>query len=324
MLSGLIDQDLKPREPLVADLEGDVQLEVGVEATEAALIDALGGTNVLFTTSRLPVTETVLEAATDLELVAKIGTGIDSIDLDAAAEHDVTVVYTPGLNALAVAEHAVSLLLAVNRNVLRGQRTIEAGGWRDEMPLSRSLTGQTIGIVGFGNVGKRVAGLLDGFHTETLAFDPYVHEIDTQITGTTLLELEELLARADSVVVTAALTDETRGMIDADALESLDDDAVLVNTSRGAIVDQPALLEAIRDGSIGGAGLDAFETEPLPEDSPFRDHDNVVLTPHIAATTREYRHSAVETLAELTTAHIEGSDLPDRFVAVRPTERPVD
>lgn len=314
-MNGLVDQDIKPRNRLVAGLGDRLNLEVGVESSEDALIDALEGTEILFTTSRLPVTERVLEAATDLELVAKIGTGLDSIDLAAATDHGVSVVYTPGLNALSVAEHAIALLLAVNRNVLLGQQKLEDGGWRDSMPTSQPVAQQTVGIVGFGNIGSRVAGLLSGFQTETIVSDPYVHEIDTQITGAELVSLEELLSTADAVVVTAELTDETRGLIDEDALEMMAEDATLVNTARGPIVDQSALIDAIREGSIAGAGLDVFETEPLPPDSPLHEYDNVVVTPHIAASAVNARRDAIGTLVELAETYLSDEELPDRFVA---------
>lgn len=314
-MNGLVDQDIKPRDQLSIDLGDRLDLEVGVENNEDALIDALEGTEILFTTSRLPVTERVLEAATDLDLVAKIGTGLDSIDLEAASDHGVTVVYTPGLNAISVAEHAIALLLAVNRNIVLGQQMLEAGGWRDSMPTSQPVAQQTVGIIGFGDIGSRVAGLLSGFQTETIVSDPYVHEIDTQITGAELVSLEELLSTADAVVVTAELTDETRGLIDEDALEMMSEDATLVNTARGPIVDQSALVDAIQEGSIAGAGLDVFETEPLPADSPLHEYDNVIVTPHIAASTITSRRDAIGMLADLTKTYLDEEELPDRFVA---------
>ncbi|WP_049928554.1 NAD(P)-dependent oxidoreductase [Halopiger goleimassiliensis] len=318
MVRALVDQDIKPREILFDVADDRLEFEVGVESDESALIEALADTPVLVTSSRLPVTERVLESAPDLELVAKIGTGLDSVDLVAAADNGVTVVHTPGLNALSVAEHALSLLLAVNRNVFLGQQALEAGKWRDAMPTSRPVAGQTIGIVGFGNVGSRVAGLLDGFNADVLAYDPYVHEIDTQITGAELVSLDRLLTESDAVVVTAELTEETRGMIDEAAFEKLSEDATLVNTARGPIVDQSALVDAIRTGSIAGAGLDVFETEPLPADSPLHEYDEIVVTPHIAASTDRSRRATIEALIELVNAYVREESLPDRFVAADP------
>jgi len=314
------EQGVKPRDVLGRAVGDALALEVGVDPTEEALIDALDGVEVLFTTSRLPVTRRVLANADSLRLVAKIGTGIDTIDLDAAAEHGVAVVYTPGMNALSVAEHALTLLLAVKRNVLMGQRALEAGKWRDEVPNARPVAGTSVGIVGFGNVGSRLAGLLDGFNVDVYAHDPYVHEIDAQITGATLTDLETVLSEPEAVVVTAEHTAETRGMIDADALATMADDAVLVNTARGPIVDTEALIAALRDDTIAGAGLDVFETEPLPADSPLHEFDNVVVTPHIAASSVRARSAILETLVECTFEIMDGGTPTERFVAVPPSE----
>jgi len=316
----LVDQDVKPRDVLERAVGDALALEIGVDPTEEALIDALDGVEVLFTTSRLPVTRRVLANADSLRLVAKIGTGIDTIDLDAAAEHGVAVVYTPGMNALSVAEHALTLLLAVKRNVLMGQRALEAGKWRDEVPNARPVAGTSVGIVGFGNVGSRLAGLLDGFNVDVYAHDPYVHEIDAQITGATLTDLETVLSEPEAVVVTAEHTAETRGMIVADALATMADDAVLVNTARGPIVDTEALIAALRDDTIAGAGLDVFETEPLPADSPLHEFDNVVVTPHIAASSVRARSAILETLVECTFEIMDGGTPTERFVAVPPSE----
>lgn len=319
--TALVDQDLKPREVLEREVGDAIHLDVGVDPSEDALIDRLKGVEILFTTSRLPVSRRVLEAVDELRLVAKVGTGLDTIDLDAAAGRDVTVVYTPGLNALSVAEHALTLLLSVKRNVLIGDRALEKGTWRDEVPNATPVAGTSVGIVGFGNVGSRLAGLLDGFNADVYAYDPYIHDIDTQITGTTLTEFETVLSEPEAVVITAEHTEETRGMIDADALAAMDDDAVLVNTARGPIVDTEALIDALRAGAIGGAGLDVFETEPLPAESPLHEFENVVTTPHIAASSVRARSEIIETLVGCTFEILDGELPPDRFVAVAPSRR---
>jgi len=317
-LSVLVDQDVKPRDALVEGLGDAATVAVGVDTDEDALIAALEGIDVVVTTSRLPLSERVF-AAVDLSMVAKVGTGLNNVDLAAAADHGVTVAYTPGMNALSVAEHALTLMLAVRRNVVRAERTLQAGGWRDEVPNARPLTDTTVGLVGFGDVGRRLAGLLDGFHAEVLAYDPYVHDIETEVTGATMTDLDTVLDRADTVAVVAELTPETRGLIDADALDRMAEDAVLVNTSRGPIVDEDALLAALEGGAVAGAGLDVFETEPLPADSRLHGFENVVTTPHVAASSVRARTRIVERLTDCIGTHVEGGELPDRFVAARPT-----
>lgn len=317
-ISGLVDQDVKPRDRLFERIDDRFALEVGVAPTEAAVIENLKGKQVLFTTSRLPLTADVFEAVDSLRLVSKIGTGLDNIDLEAAASAGVAVLYTPGMNALSVAEHALSLLLAVNRNVVVGQDALREGLWRDEVPNARAVTGTTIGIIGFGNVGSRLAGLLSGFNTTVLAYDPYVHPIDTDITGADLVDLSTLLESSDAVVVTAEHTAETHQMIDSAVLSQMKSSAILVNTARGPIVDQDALIDSLTNGTIAGAGLDVFEDEPLSADSPLHDFENVVVTPHIAASSIRARSNIIDTLVDRTHDYFDGNAIDDRFVAVLP------
>lgn len=313
----LIDQDVHPHEPFSETLDRDVELEVAGELDESGLIEALDGVDVLVTTSRLSVTRRVL-SATDLPMVAKVGTGIDNVDLEAAAEVGTTVVYTPGLNALSVAEHAVTLLLAVRRNLRPGRAAIENDGWRDEVPSATPVTGTTCGIIGFGNIGRRIARLLHGFDAEILAYDPYVHHIDTDLTGAELVDFGTVLDSADTLIVAAELTDETRGMVDRAALDRLDPDTVLVNATRGPIVETDALIDALEADEIAGAGLDVFEEEPLGSDSPLLSFEQVVVTPHIAGSSIRARSSIIETLAGLVADHFEERTLPGRFLAAQP------
>lgn len=318
MPTGLVDQDIQPSEYLRSNVGDAIDLTFGIEGQEAALIEALCEKTVLFTTSRLPVTEQVLQNVSSLELVAKIGTGLDNIDLDAARKHGVTVLYTPGLNALSVAEHALALLLAVNRNIVTGQKTLETGGWRDVLPLSRSLSGKTVGIIGFGNVGRRLAGLLAGFHVDILAHDPYVSDIETQVTGAELISLDELLTNSNAVVVTAELTDETRHLINRQRFKQMKETATFINTARGPIVDQDALIDAVAEGVIAGAGLDVFETEPLPSSSPVHTIENIVITPHIGGSSIEARKAAINTLVDIALKYFDDEPISSRFIAIQP------
>ena len=314
-MKALVDQDVQPFGTLEDAVDDRLDLTVGVEASEAALVDALDGMDVLFTTSRLPITDDVLAAAEDLQVVGKIGTGIDNVDLDAAADLGIGVTYTPGLNAAAVAEYTLGLAIAVSRDIVHNDRLLEAGGWRDETDLNTTVNGRSVGIVGFGDVGSRVAAFFSGLNVEVLAYDPYVFEEDTDVTGAELADLDDLLARSDIVTVNAELTDETRGLIDADAFARMQDSAILINTARGSIVSESALIDALERGEIAGAGLDVFETEPLPADSPLHDFDNVVATPHVAATTTETRVDIVRTLVDNVFGMLDGSGAPERYTA---------
>jgi len=316
---GLIDRDIQPRDRLVSAVDDAVDVTVGGSATEDELIEDLAGVDVVFTTSRLPLSRRVLES-TDLRLIAKIGTGIDNVDLPTARRLGIPVTYTPGMNALSVAEHTLALLLAVTRRVDQTQSILRSGGWRDEAPLGTLLTGRTVGIVGYGNVGRRVAKLLSGFEPTLLASDPYVREIDGELTGTELTSLDRVLTESDAVIVNAELTDETCGLIGAPELAKMKASAVLVNTARGPIVDTEALVDALDAGELAGAGLDVFETEPLPADSPLHDCENVVTTPHTAAMTSAYREKAVDTLSANALALLRNEPIADHFLAVPPQE----
>lgn len=311
----VIDQDIAPTERLLEQLPDDWEVAVGIEGSPEAAAEALADAHVAFVTSRIPVVRPVIEAAADLEVVAKIGTGIDNVDLEAAEANDVVVTYTPGHNALSVAEHTLCLVLATARRLTEGRRTVEAGGWRDEVALGRRISGSTVGIVGFGNVGKRFGTLLAGFDVDVLVCDPYVPTIDAELARGENAPLDRLLAESDVVVVNAELTEETRGLIGEEELSLMEDTAILVNTARGPIVDEDALLSALHSGEIAGAGLDVFAAEPIGADHELLDAEGVVLTPHVGGTTAESRAETVDRLVENVLAILDGDPVPDRYLA---------
>lgn len=315
--TALVDPDVQPADVLKDVVEPSITLKFGGPETESELIDALADKDILFTTSRLSVTERVL-AETDLSVVAKLGTGIDNVDLDAAQDRGIIVTHTPGMNALSVAEHTITLLLTVARRVNETQDLLRSGGWRDTAPMGTLVSGKTVGIFGYGNIGRRVGKLLSGFDVETLAHDPYVRDIDTELTDTELVSFDRLLSQSDFIVVNAALTEETRGKFDAAAFSKMQSGTILVNTARGPIVDTAALIDAYQEGVLAGAGLDVFETEPLPADSPLHDLENVITTPHISAMTLDYRERGVTTLAQNTLALLRGDSINNEFLAVSP------
>lgn len=315
---GLADEDLRPHSRLREAVGDIVDLEFGAPGTEEDLIAALDGIDVVFATSRLPLSRRVLEA-TELSIVAKVGTGIDNVDLVAADDLGIAATYTPGANALAVAEHTVGLLLSVCHRITAGDDLLRAGGWRDDFTPGIQLSGKPIGIVGYGDVGSRVAQLLTGFGGEILAHDPYIEPMDAELGGASLVGFEELLERSHAVTVNAELTGETRGMFDAAAFDRMRDGAILVNTARGPIVEEAALIDALSSGKLRGAGLDVFEEEP-PVTSPLLGRDDVVVTPHVAAATEESRARTLELIARNVRALLGGESIDDRFVA-KPDEK---
>lgn len=225
-----------------------------------------------------PFDAEVLAACPFLRVIARVGVGVDSIDLEAATANGVAVTVTPGANEVTVADHTVALMLAVLRRIPEHDRDIRDGGWKrtgEHTPWT--LSGCTVGLVGYGRIGRLVAQRLSGFGVELLATDP-VHPSGGLVEP---VELEELLRRADVVSVHTPLLPGTQGLIGAPELRRMRRDAILVNTSRGGIVDELALFEALRVGGLRGAGLDVFSSEP-PSHSRLLELPNVVLSPHNA------------------------------------------
>lgn len=251
-----------------------------------------------------PVSEEMIAAADRLKVIVKHGAGVDNVDVEAATEHGVLVANTPGTNTTSVAEHAVTLLLSVKRNIVRADRATKDADWRRHDFRGRELTGRTVGLFGAGNAGQRVAELLTGFDVSCVAYDPYVGR-EALPANVTLVESEdELFERADDVSVHTPLTDETRHAIGRRELELLPEDAVVVNTARGGVIDEEALVAALREGTIGGAGIDVFETEPPSSDDPLLDCESAVLTQHNAGVTVEaLRNTSREAAANVRTVY---------------------
>lgn len=224
-------------------------------------------------------TAEVFAALPALRVVSRWGIGLDSVDLDAAARAGVIVTNTPDTTTEAVADYAWALLLAVARRIAEGEALMRSGGW-GELP-GRLIHGKTLGLVGLGRIARAVARRASGFSMEILAHDPYVDPAEAPA-GVCLSELPELLERSDVVSLHAAVTPQTRGMIGAAELARMKPTALLINTGRGALIDESALLTALRDGQIGGAALDVYATEPLPADHPLRSAPKCLLTPHNA------------------------------------------
>ncbi|SFR38706.1 D-3-phosphoglycerate dehydrogenase [Halogeometricum rufum] len=249
-----------------------------VDACERVDADAL------ITDIATPVTEEAL-ARLDLSVVARAAVGFENIDVAAAEEHGVVVTNVPGYCTDEVATHSVALLLSAVRAIPEVDSRIGAGEWPEADSTANEihrLRGRTLGFVSFGAIARRAAEMVGGFGLDLVAFDPYLDDgaLDDLSVDVELVDFETLLDRSHYVSVNAPATPETRGMFDAEAFARMRDDAVLVNTGRGAVVDEDALLTALDAGELDCAALDVFESEPLPADSPLRDRADVVVTSH--------------------------------------------
>ena len=227
-----------------------------------------------------------LAAAHRLRVVAKHGAGLDNIDCQAATERGIPVLYTPGANANAVAEHAIGLLLALARNTCIADTTVRAGQHYERGQFQGiELAGRTLAIIGLGRIGSRVARKAHGLDMQVTAYDPYVDPAAYAGPATLVDSFDRVLAAADCVTLHVPLTEETRNMIDAGALSRLKPTCRLINTSRGGVIDERALSDALHRGRVAGAALDVFETEPLAPDHPLLRAPGTLLTPHVGGLT---------------------------------------
>ncbi len=262
---------------------------------EDRLIERIAGAEIVISIrSSTRFTENVFSHCPGLRLLSLWGTGTDNVDLPSAARHGVTVTNTPGVSAFSIAEHALALMLAVARRIPRVDAGVRQGLW----PRGRAtqLHGKTLGIVGLGAVGRQFARLGAGIGMRVISWtmhpDPAL--------GFELVPLDELLRAGDVVSLHLRLSAETRGFLGKARIDKMKPSAILINTARGPIVDEPALVEALASGRIAGAGLDVFDIEPLPPGHPLTQFENVVLTPHCAGITPE----ALEAGLELSIANV--------------------
>jgi D-3-phosphoglycerate dehydrogenase len=289
-----------------AGLEVDVRLDL--DRTE--LIDAVAGAAALVIRSATQVDAEVLEAGRDLVVIGRAGIGIDNIDVDAATERGVMIVNAPNSIALANAEHTMAMLLALARNIPQADRDLRAGGWNRSRWVGVEVNGKTLGIVGLGRVGVLVAQRARQFGMRIIARELFMsaeraHQLGVELMPT----LEDLVREADFLVLAVPKTPENVGMISAEVLRQAKPTLRIVNTARGGLIDEAALVDALRSGQIAGAALDVFDNEPLG-DSPLLELDTVVLTPHLGASTSEAQDKAGQTIAEQVVLALRGEFVP--------------
>jgi len=280
-LNGLEDP-MRHFRPLEAEAGLEVRIDSnGLDKTEEEVIAGLPGVVVAFP-SNDPYNERTLAAGTDLRHVARTGVGFNAVDLDAAARRGVIVTNAPGQNADSVAEHALGLMLCAARRIAESDRRMRAGEWAALRVPIAPLRGKTLGVIGLGNIGKRVARRAAAFGMKIIAHDVARDERFAAETGVFFEEREEVARSADFITCHVPLNEETRGMVDEAFLRAMKPGAYLVNTSRGPVVDLDALALALERGRIRGAALDVFPNEPADSRHRVFSLDSVVLTPHVA------------------------------------------
>jgi D-3-phosphoglycerate dehydrogenase / 2-oxoglutarate reductase len=283
--------------------------DVDVQLDLHALLTNIRGAHALIIRSATQVTAEVLEHADQLSVIGRAGIGLDNVDVEAATRRGVMVVNAPQSNIISAAEHTMALLLAQARNVPQAHAALTAGRWERSRWEGVELADKTLAVIGLGRIGKLVADRAKAFGMHLVAFDPFVSTERARQMGVELLSLDQAIAEADFVTIHLPKTKETTGLINRDLLLKAKPTMRLINVARGGIVDEAQLAEAIRDGVIAGAALDVFATEPTTE-SPLFALDQVIVTPHLGASTREAQDKAGDTIADMVQLALAGEFVP--------------
>lgn len=284
----------------------EVDNRSGISADE--LLTVVGDYDALIVRGRTKVVPAVFDAATRLKVVGRAGVGVDNVDLNAAKQHQVTVVNSPLATTVAVAELTMSLMLSLVREIPRADTAMKNGKWLKKELEGAELYNKTLGVIGYGRIGQAVAKRAAAFDMRIVAFDPLRKTDDVCQTGCEPMTLDQLLAEADFISLHTPLNPQTRGMLGPDQFAKMKDGVYLIDAARGGVVDEEALLNALNAGKVAGAALDVFGTEP-PGAIPLVCHPHVVATPHVGAQTVEAQQRAANDIATEILRALRGDEL---------------
>jgi D-3-phosphoglycerate dehydrogenase len=274
-------------------LEVDVITGLKPEELKAKIHEYSG----LAVRSATKATAEILEAAKNMKVIGRAGTGVDNIDLKAATEKGIVVMNTPGGNTVTTAEHAVSMMVALSRNIPQATASMKKGLWEKKKFQGTELTGKTLGILGVGTIGSVVASRAQGLKMDVISYDPFISPEAAEKLGITLVTLDELYAQSDFISIHVPLTNDTKNLVGAESFKKMKDGVKLINCARGGIVDEEALVEAVKNGKVSGAAFDVFSKEPPDPDNPLLALDEVIVTPHLGASTTEAQENVAIAVA---------------------------
>ena len=305
----LIADPISPRGAEELSRDGALEVVTRTGLTEPELIEIIPQFSAIVVRSQTKVTAAVLNAGAQLRAVGRAGVGVDNVDVETATRRGVIVMNAPGGNTISTAEHAFSLLLSVARKIPQADAVIRRGNWDRKNLEGVELYDKTLGIIGMGRIGSELSRRAIAFGMRVIAYDPYLSATRARTLQVELVEeLDDLLARADFLTLHTPLTSETHHLLDAARLAKLKHGARVINCARGGLIDENALAAALQDRHIAAAALDVFEIEPLPDDSPLRSAPNLVLTPHLGASTAEAQESVgIEIAQSIRAALLEGT-----------------
>ena len=305
----LIADSISPRG--VDELSRDGALEVSFQTglTESELVKIIPEFSALVVRSQTKVTAQILNAGARLRVVGRAGVGVDNVDVETATRRGIIVLNAPGGNTVSTAEHTFSLLLSVARKIPQADASMRGKSWDRKNFEGIELYDKTLGVIGMGRIGSELSRRAIAFGMRVIAYDPYLSAARARTLQVELVdELDDLLASADFISLHTPLTEETHYIVDATRLEKTKRGVRVINCARGGLIDEDALAEALHSGQVGGAALDVFEIEPLPSDSPLRTAPNLVLTPHLGASTAEAQESVgIEIAQSIRAALLEGT-----------------
>jgi D-3-phosphoglycerate dehydrogenase len=272
----------------------DVDVKTGL--TEDQLVAIIGDYDALLVRSGTEVTARVIDAGTKLKFIGRAGAGVDNIDTEAATRRGIIVANAPEGNTLAATEHTMAMMLSLARNIPQATASLKKGEWKRSKFMGVELNDKVLGIIGFGRIGREVAKRAQAMEMKCIAYDPFITKERAASLGVEMVPIEELFRRADVITVHTPLIKETRHLINAKSIATMKDGVLLINCARGGIIDEAALVDAIKSGKVAGAALDVFENEP-PTDSPLLELDKVIVTPHLGASTVEAQKNVAISVA---------------------------
>lgn len=278
---------------------GEFEIDVKTDLKPEELKDIIKEYEALIVRSATKVTKDIIEAAQKLKVIGRAGVGLDNVDLEAATQKGIIVMNTPAGNTISTAEHTMSMILSLSRNIPQANASTKKGEWKRSKFMGVELYGKMLGIVGFGRIGTEVAKRAFSFGMKVLAYDPFLSREVAESLGVEVVEFKELLDRSDFITVHTPLTPETRHMISAEEFRLMKKGVRIINCARGGIIDEAALAQAIKEGRVAAAAMDVFEKEPIPQESELLKLDNVITTPHLGASTEEAQVNVAIEVAEI-------------------------
>ncbi len=291
----------------IALLQEKFDVDVEKNLTEEELIKVIDQYDAIVTRSQMKFTKKVIEAANRLKVIGRAGVGVDNIDIPAATAKGIIVVNAPEGNTIAATEHTVAMMMAMTRHIPQAHQSIQEGRWDRKSFDGIQVQGKTLGIIGVGRIGSRVAKRMQAMEMQTIGYDPYITEERARQVGVTLVDLDTLLKEADYITIHTPLTKETEHIINADTIAKMKDGVRIVNCARGGCVDGPAVAAALKSGKIAGVAIDVYPEEPLTkENNPYLGLPNVVQTPHLGASTLEAQVGVAVDVAEGVIDALEG------------------